>query len=283
MIPDSLPQSGGVVRIVISAAIILLAACGQDSPQDRMLAPAPIHFEQASSDKQQHGKRLAAVLGCTGCHGETLAGEDWSEPGFGKLWTANLSRAVPYYSDRQLADVIQTGRRPDRALWEMPSHLFTQLDPDDMAALIAFLRSVRPTGAIHPAPVFEAGARAEMKAGLFESSATHVAKEGKLWPPEAGADVALGRYIVRATCAECHQMDLRGGTPFPGAQPRPDLRMAAAYDRAQFKSFMRTGKAAGGRELKMMSDVARGRYSQLTDGELSAVHAYLQKVAANEP
>jgi cytochrome c1 len=59
--------------------------------------------------------------------------------------------------------------------------------------------------------------------------------------------------------------------------------MAAAYDIEQFKHFMRTGKAAGDRELKMMSGVARGRYKHLTDSELEAVHNYLKKVAETHP
>jgi cytochrome c553 len=264
------------------AVLFLLSACSEDPAEPQPVGPA-IQFERASAGLVRHGERLAAVLGCTGCHGGDLTGEDWSEPGFGRLWTANLTRALPDYSDRQLAEVITSGRRPDRELWEMPSHLFTQLTADDMTALIAFLRSKRPAGEIRPAPAFEDGARREIAAGTFVSSPERVRKEGSAWPPDAGQGHALGRYIVRATCAECHGMDLRGGRPNPAAVPRPDLRIAAAYDAKQFEHLMRTGLAAGNREVSLMSEVARGRYTHLTDAEIAAIHGYLKRVAEVAP
>jgi hypothetical protein len=39
---------------------------------------------------------------------------------------------------------------------------------------------------------------------------------------------------------------------------------------------MRTGKARGDRELKLMSEVARGRFSHFTPEELQALFLYLQ-------
>lgn len=268
-----------IVRI--AAPLLCMAACTE--PREKTSQEAPVQFQQASADPISHGKRIADVLGCTGCHGVDLTGKDWSEPGFGKLWTANLTRTVPRYTDEQLAHVIKEGRRPDRELWEMPSHLFAHLTQDDMSSLIAFLRTRAPTGPARPEPVFEEGARREIAAGTFTSSAAQVKAKGSVWPPDVGTEHALGRYIVRGTCAECHGLDLRGGQPHAAAQPRPDLRMAAAYDVGQFKRFMQTGVAAGDRELKMMSDVARGRYKHLTDAEVTAIHNYLKKVADTHP
>jgi mono/diheme cytochrome c family protein len=118
-----------------------------------------------------------------------------------------------------------------------------------------------------------------MAAGSFKSSQTQVSEEGDQWPPDAGEQHALGRYIVRATCAECHGMNLKGGQPTPDATPRPDLRaIISAYDEPAFERLLRTGKALGDRELKMMSDVARGRYSHLTATELNAVRGYLTAI-----
>jgi cytochrome c553 len=275
--------AGGNIQanVGIVAVLLCMAACTEQREQGSQ--EAPVQFQRASADEVTHGKRVADVLGCMGCHGSDLTGEDWSEPGFGKLWTANLTRAVPHYTDEQLASVIKGGRRPDRELWEMPSHLFTHLTQDDMSALIAYLRSKAPTGPARPEPFFEEGARREMAAGTFTSSQAQVKAQGTLWPPDAGAEYALGRYLVRGTCAECHGLDLRGGQPHPKAKLRPDLRLAAAYDAEQFKRFMKTGLAAGDRELTMMSDVARGRYKHLTDAEVTAIHSYLKKVAETHP
>lgn len=268
-------------KVIFGAALLCITACTEQ--RDELPVEPPVQFQRSSADTISHGKRIADVLGCTGCHGSDLTGEDWSEPGFGILWTANLTRAVPRYTDEQLASVIKEGRRPDRELWEMPSHLFTHLTPDDMSALIAFLRSRAPTGPIRPEPVFEEGARREIAAGEFTSSQAQVKEKATVWPPDVGGEHALGRYIVRGTCAECHGLDLRGGQPHAQAKPRPDLRMAAAYDAEQFKRLLRTGKAAGDRELTVMGEVARGRYKHLTDAEIEAVHRYLKKVAETAP
>ena len=279
-------------RSLVLMATAALSACNSEpsQPSQAPLRPAAvaIAFDGApapdAAARLARGERIAAVLGCTGCHGKDLTGEDWSEPGFGRLWTANLTRSAARYDDRQLARIIQSGARPDRDLWEMPSHLFTQLAPEDMADLLAFLRSKPRTGPEHPAPQFEDSVRKEIAAGTFKSSRTQVAELGSASPPDAGAGHALGRYIVRATCAECHGMDLRGGQPHPEATPRPDLRvMVAAYDPEQFERLLRTGKAAGEREVSLMSEVARGRYTHLTDAELDAVYRYLRRVAETAP
>lgn len=258
-----------------------LAACGT-APTNQAQAPEPpLHFARVAADPVRHGERLARVLGCIGCHGEDLTGQDWSEPGFGSLWTANLTRVVPRYDDAALARTITSGVRPDgRELWEMPSHLFTQLADPDMAALLAYLRSRPPAGPERPPPLFEAGARREIEAGTFTSSAAQVRAEGSQSPPEVPGDHRLARYIVRATCAECHRMNLRGGQPNPEATPRPDLRMVAAYPAAEFRRLLRTGIAAGNREVGMMGDVARGRYSHLTEAEVDAIYAYLRALGS---
>jgi mono/diheme cytochrome c family protein len=269
------------MRFLIPVAMLMLVAgCSQESTNQTAPPKPAIQFERAAANQVEHGQRIARVLGCFGCHGQDLTGEDWSEPGFGTLWTANLTTSAPRYSDEQLAGVIRGGERPDGSeLWEMPSHLFTKVTADDMTALIAFVRSKPPNGADRPSPVFEDGARREMAAGTFKSSRTEVSEQGDQWPPEAGEQHALGRYIVRATCAECHGMNLEGGQPTPEATPRPNLRVIiSAYDAPAFERLLRTGKALGDRELKMMSGVARGRYSHLTTAELSAVHGYLTAI-----
>jgi mono/diheme cytochrome c family protein len=161
----------------------------------------------------------------------------------------------------------------------MPSHLFTHLSDAEMQALIAWLRTHRPAGEDHPLPTFGPRAKKEIAAGTWRSSAADVAKDGQSWPPDAGAAHALGRYIVRATCAECHGLDLKGEPDQEKDRPAPPLAVVAAYDSNQFRHLLRTGEPIGGRELRLMSGVVRWRYARLTDAELDAVYAYLKTVA----
>jgi cytochrome c553 len=75
-------------------------------------------------------------------------------------------------------------------------------------------------------------------------------------------------------CGECHTTALTGEVP-PQPHHPPDLSIVASYERADFLKFMHTGKAAGNRELPMMSAVARVRISHLSDADMNALYDYL--------
>jgi cytochrome c553 len=256
--------------------VALLAACSQ---------PAKFPgFDQVTADPIKHGGRLAQVLGCAGCHGADLSGQDWSSADFVTMHTANLTIAAARYSPDQLEAVIRTGRKPGgRELWDMPSHLFTGLSDHDMKPLVAYLKAQPKRGQAHPDPVFYDQARKEMAAGIYKSSAAEARELGAKPAPDAGPGHDQARYMVRATCAECHGVDLRGGVPFPDAPFRPDLRMVSAYSKADFMTLMITGKATGNRELPMMSGVARGRFARLTPAERDSIYAYLVALAKKDP
>lgn len=259
----------------------LVAACSGEPSEAEAVAERSVQFERASAQVVEHGERISRVLGCNGCHGENLTGEDLSQPGFGQLWTSNLTRAAEKYSDEELAKMIRSGVRPDGSdLWGMPSFLFTHLSEPDMSAVLAYVRSRPAAGQVHPRPVFEEGARKAIAAGQLKSSAADVRERTSEWPPDLGAEHSLARYMARATCAECHGLDLAGRQPLGPGNPPPDLRMVASYDPEQFERFLRTGIAAGDRELELMSGVARGRYRHLTEEELRQLYSYLWELGS---
>lgn len=256
--------------------LLLLVACSADPPE-------PVAFARLSPDPVKHGERVSTLLGCSGCHGKDLTGNDWSDE-LGRLWTANLTVSAAGHDDAQMKAMIVGGKMPDgTVLWNMPSHLFTQLADADLDAVIAYIRSRPKKGEAHPPPTFGPVLKAEMAKGKYYSADVGVAREGRAWPPDAGVEHRRARYIVRATCAECHNMDLRGGMPDLGGEARPDIRIAASYELADFTRLLRTGTAAGNRKLGLMGEVARGRYRHFTDSEISAIHAYLKAVAARDP
>ena len=259
------------MRFASGILILALAACqATDRPQAA--------FEQVSQDPVVQGKRLALVLGCVGCHGENLAGEDWSDPAIGRLWTANLTQTARQYTDAQFRTAMTTGRRPDGSdLWEMPAHLFTKLTDEEFASIIAYVRSRPVVGPVHPRATLEPPTPLMVQRGEYESSAATAREEGKLDPPDAEPGHEQARHIVRATCAECHGLDLKGGQPPFGGTPRPDIRMmAASYSAEDFDRLLTKGIASGGRELDSMTGVSRNRYVHLTPTERRAVHAYLK-------
>ena len=54
--------------------------------------------------KTAHGKRLATLFQCSGCHGADYSGSDFGAgfPIVKGLWASNISRAIPAMSDAAL-------------------------------------------------------------------------------------------------------------------------------------------------------------------------------------
>ncbi|MDJ0759128.1 MAG: cytochrome c [Woeseiaceae bacterium] len=268
-----------------------LAAFGDEASSSRPetssqqpVAATPYRFEVVSGDPGEQGERLSAVLGCIGCHTLDLTGEDWTEPELGVLWTANLTQSAVVYSEEELTTMISEGKRPDRALMDMPSYLFSELHPDDIAALVSYLKTLPAKGVVHPDPTIGPTLAKQIESGYFKDSVQQVAEMKDKAPPDLGPEHAYARFILRATCAECHGMDLQGSTePLMDAPPRPGLQIVAAYSAEDFSTLMKTGKPIGDRELKLMGGVSRWRYSRFTDSEIEAVYDYLLALARRGP
>jgi cytochrome c553 len=256
------------------AILLLVAACDRAPSK-----PAEIAFDGAAATNaaavQAHGERLSRVLGCRGCHGENLEGHRFYE-----RYASNLTRELPKYSDAQIVRVLRTGvPRDGRELWGMPSELFQHLSDADMAALIAHLRTLKPAGEPTQAPLpWEAETRALIASGKLLPAFRYVRDEKDLAPVDLGPSHALGRYITRVACAECHGPKLEG----PTIGTAPNLIVASGYTRAEFETLLTNGIPTGGRKLDLMADVARERFVHLTPHERDALYAYL-KARAEQP
>ena len=263
-------------------AALFLAACEQ---QPKPAAkPAEISFDGAqatdSAALRAHGERISWTLGCRGCHREKLEGGTFYE-----RYASNLSRDLSKYSDAEIERVLRTGvPRDGRDLWGMPSEIFQHLSATDMKALIANLRSVEPSGPpTQPPKPWEADAKEMIAKGELKTAAAFVQDNRKVAPVDLGPRYALGRYIARVTCAECHGPDLNGE---PGGRPGgpPNLVVAGGYSREEFETLMTKGLPSGGRKLKnpLMGDVARERFTHFTRHERDALYEYL-KARAEQP
>ena len=94
------------------------------------------------------GERLARLRGCNGgCHGDSVNGEIFIDLFDGTHIAApDLARIAQDYSNAELQGAIRHGVRPDGTslLSIMPSSMFYGLGNDELAAIIAFLRSQTP-------------------------------------------------------------------------------------------------------------------------------------------
>jgi mono/diheme cytochrome c family protein len=243
------------------------------TPADSVLLPT-------DSTSIAEGFRLAQLRGCSGgCHGDDVEGGMFVDAFLlARLPAPNLTTSVRDYSDAELAGIIRHGVRPDgRSVIAMPSEMFRHLSDADLGRILAYLRSVPPVDGqrrgIRVGPVGRFG----LVAGMFHMTAELVRRSEQLTAgyPAAGDSTAAGAYLARTVCTECHGLDLRGDP-----QGSPDLRIVAGYSPEAFTHLMRTGKALGDRELKLMSVVARSRFVHFTDEEIGNLYRYLTARAA---
>jgi len=224
------------------------------------------------------GERLATIRGCFGgCHGPHAEGGIMlDDPMLARLVAPNLTAAVRKYSDAELAVLIRNGVRPGgRSMVVMPSEAFVGLTDTDLERIIAFLRSLPALPGLEPRLVLGPLGRIGLTVGKFKLAAQLIAET--VPPPEAAnEEAALGRYLARTTCPQCHATDLRG-TSNPGFTS-PSLQVVTGYTPEGFIWLLRTGVPLGERNLVMMGPWARDHLSHFTDAEIAALYGYLHSL-----
>ena len=240
------------------------------------LLPSPI---QAAAGDKAEGQRLSYVLGCRSCHGDSLTGAPMSLSS-STLMAPNLTR-LSKRTDAELDAAIRQGLRPDgRSELAMPSQAYAGLTDGEASSLIAYVRSLPPSGQVLVQPPYGIILRMNLATGALKAQADRHAQA--VQPLDAGANTAPGRHIAQIACAQCHGPDLKGGHGYPA----PDLTIRGYYDRKPFRTVMRTGEGLP-RDMKLMSETALSSLSHLTDGEIDALYDYLiardAKLASKKP
>ncbi|HEX9158930.1 MAG TPA: cytochrome c [Rhizomicrobium sp.] len=264
---------GGIAAIALAAAGIVYIS--SEIILDRTYAFARSELRTAVvPESTALGAHLVQISGCADCHGNDLAGVlfDDMPPGT-VLWSANLPLLARTYSPADFDHAIRQGLRPDgTSVILMPSNSYAAMHDEELAAIVAYIRSLPAKGQDRPAPVPGMIVRLGLVLGKFET--TRAEFDGRS-PLDLGRKYEAGRHLAQLSCSECHGNDLGGGAAIGPMPQRPDLALVAAYDRGDFLKFMRTGKAAGNRELILMSSIARARFSHFTDAEANALYDYL--------
>ena len=273
----------GKAKLGIAAAIILaviaIAVWRIEAVSTRILStryPEPANalaVNPARADAKE-GARLAKLDGCTACHGRDLTGWVMVSGPFGTRFGApNLTAMVRHLSDAQLAAAIRYGVKPDgTSVIDMPVSKFLMSSDDDIAAIIAYLRTLpeKPSKMGRPQWGFEG--RAMLAMGLMQIEAPMV-KPARRGPKETPtAPQALGRYVAQVQCSGCHGPDL-GGNPDDDS---PDLRKAVThYTEAAFVRFFATGNAHKDHPTRVMTQAIKRQFKYLTKDEVQALYTYL--------
>jgi mono/diheme cytochrome c family protein len=236
----------------------------------------------------ERGKHLADSLGeCTICHGASFGGgkvQNMGPLGHVVVPNAGPGGRLQAYSDAELARLIRHGvKRDGTTVRLMPANVNSWWPDEDVAALIAWLRSLPPVSG--DPGVFEVSAMGKVLDRL-DSIPIDVARRidhqnvGKAPPP--GANASYGAF-VGTSCRGCHAATLAGG-PIPGAPPGMAVPLNLTrhetglkgwtYD--DFKAFVQSGKRKNGKMLDAFMPVDSLRH--MNEVELSALWLYLQSV-----
>ncbi|MBK8233755.1 MAG: c-type cytochrome [Candidatus Eisenbacteria bacterium] len=259
------------------------------------------------------GRRIAEVL-CTECHRdpttEKLAGRLLTDvpASLGRFHSANITRdrvhGIGDWTDGDLARLLRTGvRRDGRFIVIMPQ--FNRLADEDLAALIAYLRSdateLSPVEVTQPpaepAWLGKAVLRFMLKPATYPTS--------PIPAPDRSDAVAWGRYLVRDKfdCSGCHTNNfapdpinpertkgyMQGGFELigPGGEPLLSSNLSpddeTGIGRWSLDDFSRAMKN-GARPDHTPIRPPMPRFRQLTDEEIAAMYAYLRGLpAAHNP
>jgi len=214
------------------------------------------------------GAHLLAVAGCGDCHGADLRGRLLHPRRVLPLYAGNLRLDAKRLEDGDFERIIRYGIKPDAtSLWGMPSAAYTYMSEDDVASIVAYLRTLGDAGAARPEPQFDLRARLVVLEGKIEPTVIEAVDSPASL--DLGPRYDGGRYLARVTCGECHGTDLMG---LPGV---PNLAVISAYNRPAFFDLLRRGVNAKGRKLPTMWQIARTRFHVFADYEIMALYDYL--------
>ena len=275
------------------AAAAALSACGKSEPDkgepdkgEPTVAPTPaaVVFDGANyaddAAKVAHGKRLAQALHCNACHGDNMQGTNVSadDPDYGDMNAPNITLLQASYSEADFDRLLRHGKPKDgREFWFMPVESYQFLGDADVAALVAYLRTLKPAGKQLPPLRKGKGFNEEVKKGLFTNAEGQVARFAAEAPEDMGPQHERGRNLARIVCTGCHNSKLQGYEGFT-----PNLDIAAGFTPAEMETLLTTGKGKSKPELGLMKDIALSSLSKLTPAERQAIIAYV-KARAERP
>ncbi|MCW8872125.1 MAG: cytochrome c [Xanthomonadales bacterium] len=255
----------------------------------------------AAETMVERGRYIVEVIGaCGNCHTpqgpggpdesrHLAGGNPIEEPGMVAIprnITPDMETGIGAWTDAQIITAIREGVRPDgRVLGPpMPFGMYRQISDRDVAAIVAYLRMVKPVNN-QPEP-------SSYDFPLPESWGPPV---DQVPEPDRTDEVAYGAYLAGPLghCIECHSTpdahgfpDLEnalgaGGMLFHGpwgvsaATNLTPTGLSGKSD-AEIKQIITTGMRADGSRLR--PPMGFSYYAHLTDGDLDAIVAYLRSL-----
>ncbi len=297
-------RTAGIAGTVLLGAGVTAKTTAAPVAPANPAAAAPTAPAPAPVPPALRGAYLAGILGCAGCHtpwGEKgrddtklYAGNAPREPG--KAGTPNITQdkatGIGTWTDAQIDAAVRNGKRPDgsRLSPHMPSGIYHGLTDADAAALVAFLRTVKPvthkipkakpdpaeaakwpmistaTGFVDPAdPAGHGG----YLAGLLKCEGCHTPPDGS---PAAGRRYAGGKeFKSRGEAADA--------APLFASNLTPDAETGiGSWTVEQIAESIRELVRPYGTKIKGPMNFYVHNWEQLTDADAQAIGAFLKSL-----
>ncbi len=268
----------------------------------------------AESPVERGGYLVNTIMACGNCHtprdagGQPVAAQAFSggltftTPAFiatAPNITPDVETGIGSWSDAEIRRALVEGVRPDRGHLAgvplaaiMPANFYKALLPDDLDAIVAYLRAQKPVRNKVADPVYTAAVQRD----AYPDAEAGFTKAGLADPVRRGA------YLVTiGHCMECHAAWSRGVSDYKtglgrGGRAFPPREGAPAGTPASIAANITSDPAAGiggwtdaeigraithgigrdGRTLK--PPMAYGSYAGLNAADLAAIIAYLRSV-----
>ena len=273
---------------------------------------AALNGALAETPVERGGYLVNTIMACGNCHsprdaeGKLIAdrafsgGLAFNTPAFiatASNITPDKETGIGSWSDSEIRHALVEGTRPTHGRLAgvplaaiMPANFYKALLPDDLDAVVAYLRSVKPIRNEVPDPVYKAPVRRDPYSDA----------DAGFSPAMLADPVKRGGYLVTiGHCMECHSAWSRGvsdfkaglgaggrmfppregspegtpGTIVPNITPHPTAGIGGWTD-AEIARAITDGIARDGRPLK--PPMAYGYYAKLKSSDLADIVAYLR-------
>ena len=283
---------GGLVGLLLVLAIsgFAISSSKLKRTYDIAVQAPAIPNDSASIARGRHLAR--AITKCVECHGDDFSGKVVIPEGpLGLVAAPNLTTGRGGVGAQlEDADFVRAVRhgvgRDGRGLILMPSEDWVLLADDDLAAIVAYVRSLPPVDNELPRSKLGPLGRGLYVAGQLPLFAAERVPHDQPVPaaPAAGATTDYGRYLANiGGCTGCHGPGLSGGK-IPGTPPefKPAANLTpegiGRWSEEDFFRALREGKRPDGTAIDPFMPWRVTR--EMTDEEIRAVWAYLRTVEA---
>jgi mono/diheme cytochrome c family protein len=253
----------------------------------------PVATDARAVERGRHV--VEAIAKCTACHGDKLEGRVvFDNPAMGRVVAPNLTRGIGGIgrsrTDLDLVRAIRHGIAPaGRPLLLMPSVEYAELSEPDLAAVIAYLKSIAPADnpALPPRSGLGPIARALLLGDRLPILSAELIDHDRAAPPAVpdAPSIAYGGYLARVGCVGCHGTTLAGGPVAagdPSWPPASNLTSGGptkSWSEAQFAMLLRTGIRPDSTPVNpAMPWRETGR---MTDAEIRALWLYTRSIPAH--